>query len=82
METPVDYGAAMIDALYTTMEEIASGTRRVEYLEPWFADGRTNARSLEEALAGVDGTVVGYVPWKAMEVHYRTIECKEISTRE
>ena len=52
VETSVDYGAALIDALYTTMEEIASGTRRVEYLELWFADERGNAGSLEEALAG------------------------------
>ena len=39
-------------------------------------DGRDNTGSLEEALTSVDGTVVGYVPWKAMEVHYRTIKHK------
>ena len=37
---PVDHGATSTDTLYTTVEEIASGTRRVEYLEHWFADRR------------------------------------------
>ncbi len=43
--TPVAYDAASTDTLYTTMEEIASGTCRVDYLEPWFADGRVKAES-------------------------------------
>ena len=46
VETPVDYGAALINKLYTTMEETASGTRRVEYLEYRFADRRGNSVSL------------------------------------
>ena len=77
VETSVDYGAASTDMLYTTLEEIASGSCRVEYLELWFADGRGNAGFLEEALAGVDGTAVGYIPWKALEVRNRTIERKK-----
>ena len=60
--------------LRASMEDIARGAHQVEYLEPCFADGRGNAGSLKKAPAGVDGTVVEYVPWMATEVHYKTIE--------
>ena len=37
---PVAYRPASTDALYATIEAIASGTRGFEYMEPSFADGR------------------------------------------
>ena len=77
---PIDFGAALNDVLYAIIEAIASGTRRAKYLESWFADGkRGNTGSLEKTLDTCltkDDRIVGYVPWKAMEVHYRTIERK------
>ena len=78
---PIDFGTAPNDVLYAIMEAITSGTRRVKYLEPWFADKkRGNTGSLEKTLdtcLAKDDCIVGYVPWKAMEVHYRTIERKQ-----
>ena len=66
--------------IYAIMEAIASGTLRVKYLEPWFADEKCgNTRSLEETLDTCltkHDRIVGNVPWKVMEVHYRTIERK------
>ena len=81
-DSPTDLGAALNDVLHTIMEAIASGTRRIKYLEPWFVDGRGNKGSLEEAMDtcltnGSTNRIIGYVPWKAMEVHYRTIQCKQ-----
>ena len=76
VETPVDFGAASTDTLYTTMEEIASSTCRVEIWNLGLqTEGATQGLS-RRLSASVAGTVVGYVSWKAMEVHYRTIERK------
>ena len=68
METLVDYGAASTYPFYTAMQEIAVLTCKIEYLDPWFADGRGNTGSL----------VIGCVPWKATEVHYKTIKPETI----
>ncbi len=77
---PIDFGAAPKDVLYAIMKAIARGTRRVMYLELRFAYGkRGSTGSLEKTLDTCltkDDRIVGYVPWKAMEVHYITIERK------
>ena len=62
------------------MKDIANGTHKIKYLEPWFADGRGSKESLEEATDTLIGDstnrIIGYVAWKAMEVHCKTIEQK------
>ena len=76
----IDFGAAPSDLAYKITKAIASGARRVKYLEPWFAHGkRDNTGSLEKSLDTCltkEDCIVRHVPCKAMEVHYRTIERK------
>ena len=64
------------------MEDIVRSVYHVEYLKPWFAHGRGNAKSLKEALTVhtldlCGKSVLGYIPWKAMEVRYLLIKHKE-----
>lgn len=61
------------------MDRIIQGVYRVEH---WFATEEANAMYLEEALTVqpvdvCDKSVLGYISWKAMEVHYLPIERKQ-----
>ena len=75
---PIDFELPPNDVLYTLIKDIANSTHNDKYLEPRFADGRGNKGLFEEATDTLIGDstnrIIGYGPWKAIEVYYKTVE--------